>query len=83
MATLCTRHADTVRMGGFHAYFNSLFQPDEQYRPAEHIHVEHHRTGHLPAIMRVGQLPVRTECHADSLYSSQYLLATYLALFCS
>ena len=54
MATLCTRHADTVRMGGLHAYFNSLFQPDEQYRPAEHIHVEHHRTGHLPAIMRVG-----------------------------
>lgn len=54
MATLCTRHADTVRMGGLHAYFNSLLQPDEQYRPTEHIHVEHHRTGHLPAIMRVG-----------------------------
>ena len=52
MATLCTRHADTVRMGGLHAYFNSLLQPDEQYRPTEHIHVEHHRTGHLPATLK-------------------------------
>ena len=79
VAALRAGDADSLRLGRFHARVHALLEPAQQLGTAEHLHVEHHLPGRLPAAVRLGELSLRAAHDARRLHHGQPPVARRVA----